>query len=215
MPDLTPEQLRELSPLAAVIAHTVRETPVRLAGPDPAADLVAALTVRVAAYVGGILPAAKAQPTAGQETDLRARCEAAALAAHREWVRPGSDLGGQPLHTAITTAVLAVVDVERAEQTAIDTQVMEKADRECDEHIAAGRAFRQLAERTQAWGEQHRDRANRYRDRVDRGRAECAALDADVHGLSPAALAGRRDAVARIRAALAPQAGDDATGEPR
>lgn len=56
MPDLTSEQLRELGPLAAVIARTIQETPIRLTGPDPAADLVVALTVRVAAYVGGILP---------------------------------------------------------------------------------------------------------------------------------------------------------------
>lgn len=88
--------------------------------------------------------------------------------------------------------------------TAIDTMVMEKADRECDEHIAAGRAFRKLAEQTQAWGQEHYDRANRYRARIDRVRAECDALMAETSGLSPIALAGRRDAVARIREAARP-----------
>lgn len=95
--------------------------------------------------------------------------------------------------------------------TAIDTAVMEKADRECDEHIAAGRAFRQLAERTQAWGQQWYDQARRYRARLDRVKAECDTLMAQVSGLNPYALAGRRDAVTRIRDAARPEA---ATGTP-
>lgn len=53
----TAQELKPLAPLARTIAETVRETPVRLGSPDGAADLVAALTVRVAAYVGGELPA--------------------------------------------------------------------------------------------------------------------------------------------------------------
>jgi hypothetical protein len=98
----------------------------------------------------------------------------------------------------------AAIDEYVASLTAIDTHVMEQADRECDEHIAAGRAFRQFAERAQAWGWQHRDRANRYRARLDRVKAECDTLMAQVSGLNPSALAGRRDAVSRIRDAVRP-----------
>jgi hypothetical protein len=43
---------------------------------------------------------------------------------------------------------------ELEHQAAIDTQVMEKADRECDEHIDAGRKFK-------AWGEEQHARAER------------------------------------------------------
>ncbi|MFC8124683.1 hypothetical protein [Streptomyces sp. NPDC057302] len=68
-------------------------------------------------------------------------------------------------------AVIAVADAEQAELLAADKEVTEKADRECDEHLDAGRAFASLAKRTQAWGEQHRDRANRYRARVEAARA--------------------------------------------
>lgn len=51
----TPD-LKPLAPLARTIADTVRDTPVRLGYPDGAADLVATLTVKVAAYVGRELP---------------------------------------------------------------------------------------------------------------------------------------------------------------
>lgn len=50
-------ELKPLAPLARTIAETVRDTPIRLGTPEGAADLVAALTVKVAAYVGGELPA--------------------------------------------------------------------------------------------------------------------------------------------------------------
>jgi len=44
--------LKPLAPLARMIADTVHATPVRLGTPDGAADLVAQLTVNVAAYAG-------------------------------------------------------------------------------------------------------------------------------------------------------------------
>ncbi|MFE9812346.1 NUDIX hydrolase [Streptomyces sp. NPDC005548] len=53
----TEVDLMPLAPLARTIADTIRDTPVRLATMEGAADLVAALTVRVAAYVGSELPA--------------------------------------------------------------------------------------------------------------------------------------------------------------
>jgi hypothetical protein len=43
---------KPLAPLARTIADTVQDTPVRLGTPDGAADLVAQLTVNVAAYAG-------------------------------------------------------------------------------------------------------------------------------------------------------------------
>lgn len=52
----TPAELKPLAPLARTIAETVRDTPVRLGTPEGAADLVATLTVKVAAYVGSELP---------------------------------------------------------------------------------------------------------------------------------------------------------------
>jgi hypothetical protein len=53
----TAYELKPLAPLARTIAETVRDTPIRLGSPDGAADLVAMLTVKVAAYVGGEMPA--------------------------------------------------------------------------------------------------------------------------------------------------------------
>lgn len=49
MTDLT---LKPLAPLARTIADTLQDTPIRLGTPDGAADLVAQLTVNVAAYAG-------------------------------------------------------------------------------------------------------------------------------------------------------------------
>lgn len=103
-------------------------------------------------------------------------------------------------------AFAAAIDDYINAVTAIDTHVMEQADRECDEHIAAGREFRKFAERVQAWGEQHNARANRYRARLDRVKAECDRLMSQVSGLNVYALAGRREAVSRIRDAARPTA---------
>jgi hypothetical protein len=49
---MTTPQLKPLAPLARTIADTVQGTPVRLGTPDGAADLVAQLTINVAAYAG-------------------------------------------------------------------------------------------------------------------------------------------------------------------
>jgi hypothetical protein len=54
--DTTELELKPLAPLARTIAETVRDTPIRLGTPEGAADLVAMLTVKVAAYVGGEMP---------------------------------------------------------------------------------------------------------------------------------------------------------------
>lgn len=56
MTDLTPAQQTELAPLARTIAETVRDTPVRLGTLEGPADLVGMLTLRVAAYMGSVLP---------------------------------------------------------------------------------------------------------------------------------------------------------------
>ncbi|MCX4911867.1 hypothetical protein [Streptomyces sp. NBC_00878] len=45
-------ELKSLAPLARTIAETVQETPVRVGSAEGAADLVAQLTVNVAAYAG-------------------------------------------------------------------------------------------------------------------------------------------------------------------
>jgi hypothetical protein len=52
----TATDLKPLAPLARTIAETVRDTPIRLGTPEGAADLVAQLTVKVAAYMGRELP---------------------------------------------------------------------------------------------------------------------------------------------------------------
>ncbi|MDJ0460627.1 hypothetical protein [Streptomyces sp. H27-C3] len=49
--------LSELAPLAQVIAKALRDTPIRLGGPDTTPELVGALTVAVAVYIGrDVLP---------------------------------------------------------------------------------------------------------------------------------------------------------------
>ncbi len=110
---------------------------------------------------------------------------------------------------------------ELEQQAAIDTKVMAKADAECDEHIAAGRAFRKLAQQTQTWGEQHRDRAHRYRDRYTTAKVrirelEQALADADTTQLhtdrtcEAVQRAGRAEAaVDRVRVTV-----DDLCDEP-
>lgn len=122
------------------------------------------------------------------------------------FIEAGAEESGLPSFAAALDEYVDAV-------TAIDTAVMEKADRECNEHIEAGRAFRKLAEQTQAWGQQHYDRANRYRARLDGVMAECRALMGDVSGLNPYALAGRRDAVSRVLEAAKPV--DEPKADPR
>ena len=54
---MTEPDLPELAPLAHVIAKTLRDTPIRLGDPDTTPDLIGALTVAVAVYVGrDVLP---------------------------------------------------------------------------------------------------------------------------------------------------------------
>lgn len=88
---LTPEQLAELAPLVRVIATAINDTPVRLGGPEGAADLIATIAVRVAAYVGR-----EVLPPPDQETKaLRLRAEIAEteLRTLRAGIR---SLGGDP-----------------------------------------------------------------------------------------------------------------------
>jgi hypothetical protein len=49
-------QLQPLAPLARIIASAVQETPIRLGSPEGTVDLIQALIVRVAAYMGSELP---------------------------------------------------------------------------------------------------------------------------------------------------------------
>ncbi|MGW1409406.1 hypothetical protein [Streptomyces sp. NPDC002403] len=100
-------------------------------------------------------------------------------------------------------ARVAELVAERKKDDAINAQVDAKAEQQLNNATEVIQYFKALAERTQAWGDQHRDRANRYRARTDAVRAELTALNGETAGLNPVALAGRRDAVARIRAALA------------
>ncbi|MFB7222425.1 hypothetical protein [Streptomyces sp. NPDC056227] len=110
-----------------------------------------------------------------------------------------------PLGDLTADALDALYDrlAELEKDAATTAEIMEKADADLDGIIETGRYFRHLAEHQRLWGEQHRDRANRYRARTDAVKAELHALNSETRGLNPIALAGRRDAVARIRAALA------------
>lgn len=69
----TDAELKPLAPLARTIAETVRDTPIRLATVEGAADLVAALTVRVAAYMGSELPSAPGLAGFMAEVDVERR----------------------------------------------------------------------------------------------------------------------------------------------
>ncbi|MFI8294464.1 hypothetical protein ACIGCZ_00805 [Streptomyces nigra] len=60
---LTEQQLEELRPLAAVIEGAIKDTPIRLGTDDWGTMLAAGILVRVAAYMGGILPPTT-EPTA-------------------------------------------------------------------------------------------------------------------------------------------------------
>lgn len=91
---------------------------------------------------------------------------------------------------------------EMKKDAAITKKVMDRADDDMEGARETARHFKALAEQAQAWGAQHRDRANRYRTRTDAVRAELTALNSETVGLNPYAMAGRRDAVARIREAL-------------
>jgi len=99
-------------------------------------------------------------------------------------------------------ARVAELEVERKKDAAINAQVDAQTEEQLNGATEVAQYYKALAERTQAWGEQHRDRANRYRTRADAVRSELAALNSETAGLNPYAMAGRRDAVARIRAAL-------------
>ncbi|MFF1416537.1 hypothetical protein [Streptomyces sp. NPDC058280] len=99
-------------------------------------------------------------------------------------------------------ATIIRLRAELEQDAAITKEVMDRADKDMEGARETARYFKALAEQAQAWGEQHRDRANRYRTRTDAVTAECRALNSETKGLNPFAMAGRRDAVARIRAAL-------------
>ncbi|MET8746372.1 hypothetical protein [Streptomyces sp. NPDC004728] len=99
-------------------------------------------------------------------------------------------------------ARVAELVAERKKDDAINAQVDAKTEQQLNNATEVIQYFKALAERTQAWGEQHRDRANRYRARTDAVTTECHTLNSETKGLNPFAMAGRRDAVARIRAAL-------------
>lgn len=99
------------------------------------------------------------------------------------------------------TAEAQVAEMEK--QQAIDVQIMEKADSDLDGIVSAGRWFRQQAERTQKWGEQEKERANRYRTRLTTARAAIQRvrdLAADVD--DPTWRAPGTEVAARIRLAL-------------
>ncbi|MCX4792530.1 MULTISPECIES: hypothetical protein [unclassified Streptomyces] len=96
-------------------------------------------------------------------------------------------------------ARVAELEAEREKDNA---EVDAKTEQQLNDATEVVQYFKALAERTQAWGEQHRDRANRYRARTDAVRAELTALNGETTGLNPYAMAGRRDAVARMKAAL-------------
>ncbi|MFG3244131.1 hypothetical protein [Streptomyces sp. NPDC048157] len=97
---------------------------------------------------------------------------------------------------------VAELEVERQKADAINAEVDAETEQQLNDAIEVAQYYKALAERTQAWGEQHRDRANRYRARTDAVRAELTALNSETRGLNPFAMAGRRDAVACIRATL-------------
>lgn len=101
-------------------------------------------------------------------------------------------------HSAALRARVAELEKSDAINAEVDARTEEQLN-SCTEVV---QYYRALAERTQAWGEQQRDRANRFRARTEAVRAELAALNSEIAGLNPYAMAGRRDAVARVRAAL-------------
>ncbi|MFF2731821.1 hypothetical protein ACFVS9_28420 [Streptomyces sp. NPDC058008] len=97
---------------------------------------------------------------------------------------------------------LAALVGEVEKSAAINAEVDAQADEQLNGAREVAQYYKAVAEKAQAWGEQHRDRANRYRTRTEAVRTELSALNSETAGLNPYAMAGRRDAVSRIRAAL-------------
>ncbi|MGW9238151.1 hypothetical protein ACWGRL_05345 [[Kitasatospora] papulosa] len=94
---------------------------------------------------------------------------------------------------------LAVLVGELEKSAAINAEVDARADEQLNGCTEVAQYYKALAERTQTWGEQHRDRANRYRARTDAVRAELKAMKDDMGGSEDD---GMGTAIARIRAAL-------------
>lgn len=109
-----------------------------------------------------------------------------------------------PLDTLTSDALDALYErlAELQNADAVTAKILAKVDEDIDGAHEVARYFKALAAQAKAWGEQHRDRANRYRARTDAVTAELTSLNGETAGLNPYAMAGRRDAVARVRAAL-------------
>lgn len=117
----------------------------------------------------------------------------------------------------------ALAEAER--NAAIDTEVMEKADRECDEHLEAGRAFRAWGEAWQERAEQAEARERELRARLadaergttaairQRKTAEDRALRAETERDRHAALLNRTTHLLGITHAHRGQGGHDVLGE--
>ncbi|MFI5755649.1 hypothetical protein [Streptomyces sp. NPDC051569] len=140
------------------------------------------------------------QPTVADEEQRELRAELEGLRKDADYFQGWAVGNGNRLNTAL--ADNARLRAELEQDAAITKEVMDRADEDMEGARETARYFKALAEQAQAWGEQHRDRANRYRTRTDAVTAECRALNSETKGLNPFAMAGRRDAVARIRAAL-------------
>ncbi|MGV9803909.1 hypothetical protein ACWDTP_38320, partial [Mycobacterium sp. NPDC003449] len=150
-----------------------------------------------------------------QDTGLRDECEAeirTALEEHRGQHVLMSDgewsyvlRGAEELAPIVADAAMRVRD-RRIEQLAAGRQTWKtkalEMERERDRSDEAARRIldqrQELAAERYAWQE----RALQAEATVARVRAECDAIARDVHGKSPVALAGFREANARIRVAL-------------
>ncbi|MFG2900944.1 hypothetical protein ACGFZH_28145 [Streptomyces zaomyceticus] len=116
----TDPDLAELGPLAQVIARALRDTPIRLGNPDTTPDLVGALTVAVAAYIGAeVLPPGaldQARPPAvawdveienkpGQWAVFSPNCSRSAAL---EWCASAEESGGWSARVVCRTTITTI-----------------------------------------------------------------------------------------------------------
>ncbi|MER7815621.1 hypothetical protein [Streptomyces sp. NPDC096153] len=90
-PDLT--TAAELAPLARVIARTLHDTPIHLGDPNAVPDLVGALTVAVAVYIGrDVLPPGALDEARPPQTEWTVETQRA-NGRWGQWSAPYGDLG--------------------------------------------------------------------------------------------------------------------------
>lgn len=185
---LTEQQLEELRPLAAVIEGAITDTPIRLGTDDWGTMLASALLVRVAAYMGGVLPpvmeAGDWLTRGTRDLSIPEQTPAAAEDVQRADRRAG-------LRNLLSRAAAGLTP----DEDALLRQHVEAEMREADQWRAGRHTMKQRGEEI----EQDRDRIARHRDHLEELlRTETARANAAIDRETTAEEA--QAAIERVRA---------------